>query len=356
MTVTLDKFQPNFVYAVTAKNRNTGISLNFNITLDASGHGIFSVDFGQSMNTFLLTEVKGASIPGSDTIPPAQVLDLGSVLVGKTYVVLQWMAPGDNGTQGRASQYDLRFSFQGPLSAANFGSGTRVSTPAPAPAGTMEIVNVTNLREGTTYWFAVRTADAVPNWSPISNNVAATTTTQTPPPSGPAVLGVRYIPAARQLDVTFSEPMNRSSVEGALFILPATPYVTIWTNASHLQINFASDLIPQQDYSLTIGQTATNAGGQAMGRPFTFHFTVPSGAASPPSQNPWLNPFEGSPVAIWLWSTLSLAAATMTAIALAWRSRTKVRKLRHTAGLLTQRIDQLRAANVESTPPRRRSR
>ena len=359
--VTLDHFQPNFVYAITAKNRNTGSSLGFNITLDSTGHGVFSVDLGPTMTPFVLTAVKGASLPGSDTIPPAQVLDLGSVLVGQTYADIQWMAPGDNGTQGRASQYDLRFSTQGPLNDTNFGSGTPVVTPIPQPAGTMERMNVTNLLNGTRYWFAIRTADSVPNWSPVSNSMAITTLgpNQTPPPIGPAVLSVQYLPLALRLDVTFSEAMNQSSVASALFIRPAANYVITWLNASHLQIDFVSNLTPMQDYGLTIGSTATNERGQAMASPFSFHFTVPSNSAPPPEspwQSPLLNPFSGDPVAMWLWSVLILAAVSATAICLAWRSQRKVRKLRHTTGLLAERIDRLRVENTQPTPPRYRSR
>src|SRR5262245_3553707 len=90
-------------------------------------------------------------------------------------VKLTWTAPGDDGTLGTASQFDLRYSTS-PITAANFDAATRWSaTPTPGPSGTSQTVTVTGLQASTTYYFAIKTGDDIPNWAPISNVVSATT-------------------------------------------------------------------------------------------------------------------------------------------------------------------------------------
>jgi phosphodiesterase/alkaline phosphatase D-like protein len=86
-----------------------------------------------------------------------------------TSITLRWTTPGDDGTSGTASQFDLRYSTS-PITASNFASATRWnSMPAPAAPGTQQSVVVTGLTPATTYYFAIKTADEVPNWSAISN-------------------------------------------------------------------------------------------------------------------------------------------------------------------------------------------
>jgi hypothetical protein len=87
-------------------------------------------------------------------------------------VTLEWTAPGDDSLVGRAAQYDIRYHVL-PLSEANFSViGNRVTNvPAPSPAGTTERFTVTGLNPGTSYYFAIKTADEKGNWSRISNVV-----------------------------------------------------------------------------------------------------------------------------------------------------------------------------------------
>jgi phosphodiesterase/alkaline phosphatase D-like protein len=99
---------------------------------------------------------------------PAQTVTFNSVS-------LTWTAPGDDSLSGTASQYDLRYSTS-PITATNFASASRFTgTPNPSPAGTKENVTVTGLSAGTTYYFALKTGDEVPNWSGISNVISRTT-------------------------------------------------------------------------------------------------------------------------------------------------------------------------------------
>jgi len=98
-------------------------------------------------------------------------------------VKLSWTIPGDDSLIGRATSYDLRYSTS-PITAANFGSATRyLGAPTPGIAGARDSVVVAGLQPLTTYHFAIKTADEVPNWSGVSNIV--TVTTLEPPDTTP---------------------------------------------------------------------------------------------------------------------------------------------------------------------------
>lgn len=88
-------------------------------------------------------------------------------------ISLTWTAPGDDGTAGRGSAYELRFSEQ-PLSGTDTtswwnGASTAGILPPPAAAGTRESYVLSGLATGSTYYFVLRTADEAGNWSAYSN-------------------------------------------------------------------------------------------------------------------------------------------------------------------------------------------
>ena len=87
-----------------------------------------------------------------------------------TTVQLSWTASGDDGVQGTASQYDLRYRTDGPITEdSTFYLGVIVPTQVPKAAGTLEEY-VIELPAGV-YYFAIKVADEVPNWSELSNIV-----------------------------------------------------------------------------------------------------------------------------------------------------------------------------------------
>ncbi len=96
---------------------------------------------------------------------------------GWNSVTLSWTTPGDDSLTGTASQFDVRYSTS-PITAATFASATRfLSTPTPGAPGSTQSVVITGLLPATTYYFAMKTGDDVPNWSLISNVVSKTTAT-----------------------------------------------------------------------------------------------------------------------------------------------------------------------------------
>lgn len=108
--------------------------------------------------------------------------------------VLHWTAPGDDGTTGRATSYALRYR-----SSAISGTDTlgwwNVATqatglPVPGVSGSTDSVRVRGLIPLTTYYFVVRTADEVPNWSGFSNVAVVTTSGDAIAPAAIADLSI----------------------------------------------------------------------------------------------------------------------------------------------------------------------
>ncbi len=104
-------------------------------------------------------------------------------------LVLRWTAPGDDGNTGQATTYELRYS-ETPVPSDTtswWASAASAGTlPRPLTAGTRESFTVAGLDSGTTYYFMIRTADEVPNWSGFSNAARKSTIIQTTltPPTG----------------------------------------------------------------------------------------------------------------------------------------------------------------------------
>ncbi|HSH00850.1 MAG TPA: fibronectin type III domain-containing protein, partial [candidate division Zixibacteria bacterium] len=94
-----------------------------------------------------------------DLTPPAAIDDLTITGQTESAMNLSWTAPGDNGTGGTASQYDLRYATA-TITEGNWDAATQVAgLPAPHPSGSAESFAVTGLTFGETYYFALKTAD-----------------------------------------------------------------------------------------------------------------------------------------------------------------------------------------------------
>ncbi len=112
------------------------------------------------------------SVP--DVTAPADVADLTADNETSSSVRLTWTAPGDDGSTGTAAAYDIRYS-QSTITEANWDAATQVTGPTPAVATSNESMTISGLSPNTTYYFAIKTVDEVPNSSGLSNVEPATT-------------------------------------------------------------------------------------------------------------------------------------------------------------------------------------
>jgi hypothetical protein len=101
-------------------------------------------------------------------VAPSAVSDLGVGTRTVSSIAVRFTAPGDDGSLGTASSYDLRYSTS-PITTANFAAAVKASTVAPSPSGTQESVTVSGLAGNATYYFALKTADDRGNVSAMSN-------------------------------------------------------------------------------------------------------------------------------------------------------------------------------------------
>lgn len=107
----------------------------------------------------------------TDTTLPGDITDLTVVDVATRKATVTFTAPGDDGTLGTVSTYDVRFSTS-PIDASNFDLAERYSkTPMPASPGSLEQIDITGLTPGFTYYFAVKAMDNAGNLNNTSNVV-----------------------------------------------------------------------------------------------------------------------------------------------------------------------------------------
>ena len=118
----------------------------------------------------------GTTSASTDTTAPAIVSNLATSSPTTSSLTLTWTAPGDDGTTGTATTYDVRYLTSGAVVTTNWASATQATgEPTPHIAGTGETFVVSGLTASTVYYFGLETADEVPNWSAVSNSPSGTT-------------------------------------------------------------------------------------------------------------------------------------------------------------------------------------
>jgi subtilisin family serine protease len=118
----------------------------------------------------------GAAPLPDDQIRPNRVTDLALAdEPAQDSVALSWKATGDDGDDGVAYLYDLRYS-SAPITEDNWSGATHVlGEPLPQAPGSTESLIVEGLRGGNTYFFALRVIDKAGNASELSNVLEAAT-------------------------------------------------------------------------------------------------------------------------------------------------------------------------------------
>ncbi len=113
-----------------------------------------------------------------DTISPIAVSDLTSSDRTSTSITLSWTVPGDDGSTGTATEYDIRYSTSPIVTPADWTAAVQiVDEPIPVTAGSgiTQSYTATGLNPETSYYFAIKARDEVSNWSSISNVLNAYT-------------------------------------------------------------------------------------------------------------------------------------------------------------------------------------
>lgn len=111
----------------------------------------------------------------TDDIAPSTITDL-AVTASINTANLTWTAPGNDGTTGKASSYDIRYSTSNITDDLTFESATKIDkVPSPKSFGEVENFEIIGLNPSTTYYFAIKSSDEAPNTSTLSNVVSTTT-------------------------------------------------------------------------------------------------------------------------------------------------------------------------------------
>ena len=121
----------------------------------------------------------GTGCLDSDASRPGRVMDLAAEKMMKREepkgVKLTWTAPGDDGYQGQALCYEIRF-LNRPIDEESWRDAIPLERDKPMPAGVgslqeyiVEGVPFASPKDGTTFYFALQSRDEAGNFSVISN-------------------------------------------------------------------------------------------------------------------------------------------------------------------------------------------
>ena len=110
-----------------------------------------------------------------DLIPPSAVTDLQASMTTTNAVKLDWTATGNDGMEGTAFLYDIRYNTEA-ISETNWDESMKAENEMiPSAPGTAETFTVAGLDYDTDYYFGLKVRDKQFNFSGLSNPVASET-------------------------------------------------------------------------------------------------------------------------------------------------------------------------------------
>jgi hypothetical protein len=146
--------------------------------------------------------------PVTVTPTPSAIDTFSSSNPTGTSITVSWIAPGADGNTGTATSYDIRYS-QSIITDVNWDSATQVTgEPAPQAAGASQSMTISGLAIGTTYYFAIKTKDEVPNESGISNVANRATIVCPSISSGSQTFNMRSGPGMPQIQRITVDPLD----------------------------------------------------------------------------------------------------------------------------------------------------
>jgi len=149
-----------------------------------------------------------------DTIPPAVIEGLQARSATQQSLALVWAATGDDGDDGAAAEYDIRYGLDS-LTDNNWDTAVQFDgEPAPKPAGRPETVRVGGLETFTSYFFGIKVRDEVGNESPLSNIASGTTLQEALRPGPITDLSAASV-SSDAFDLTWTAPAEDGYTGGA---------------------------------------------------------------------------------------------------------------------------------------------
>jgi len=119
-----------------------------------------------------------------DEVAPGDVSDLNGAAISPTAVLLTWTAPGDDGTTGTATEYDVRYATTMITNATWATATPATGEPMPEVAGAEQDLTINALTADQDYYFAIKTRDEAGNESGLSNVKQITTPAEQASPPG----------------------------------------------------------------------------------------------------------------------------------------------------------------------------
>ncbi|PQJ35795.1 hypothetical protein BSZ35_15385 [Salinibacter sp. 10B] len=133
-------------------------------------------------------------LDNDDNTPPAKIDDLTVIDQDTTSMTLQWTAPGDDGDQGTAVSYKLRYDTTPIESTTDFAEAEAASSvPNPKPANTTQTATVSGLTPDSTYYYAIRAIDDGRNQSSIGTTPKGTRLIDKIPPAPISRFHIRQV-------------------------------------------------------------------------------------------------------------------------------------------------------------------
>lgn len=166
----------------------------------------------------------------TETSSPSAIINLAVSTTTLDSATLTWTSPGDDGNVGTSTSYDLRYSTA-TITESNWALASQADgEPTPLVAGTAQSMIVSGLASSTTYYFAIKSSDEVPNVSALSNIASGTTLAPTPalPPSTPG-FEMQFTPS------TLNVKSKGGWVTVHLFF--ASPYKATEVDLSSIKLN-----------------------------------------------------------------------------------------------------------------------
>jgi chitodextrinase len=119
--------------------------------------------------TFIVLSCSDDSTGPADGTAPATINDLAASNETDSSITLTWTAPGDDGTSGTATAYDIRYGVTSFQVSSWLSAIEILGEPTPHSAGSTESFTVNGLSANTRYYFGIVAKDEIPNQSEVSN-------------------------------------------------------------------------------------------------------------------------------------------------------------------------------------------